>query len=61
MLTKRQKHVLKACLSYAYSNVDDINDVYGIDDEAETASYNRDDISEQEIESLAETLGVKGD
>lgn len=66
-LEDRQQTVAQACLSYAYSNVDDINDAFAhYKDENEGNESGQikvgdtiiDSISEKDIESLAAAIGL---
>lgn len=65
MFTKRQQQVLKAILSYAASNVDDINDAFASfseddpdneDGKIEVNGEKLDSISDEEIEKLRNLL-----
>lgn len=55
-LTERQKELLRAALTYAFSNIDDLNDAAAFDDDNEDVHW--DGFSEEEVEALAKKFGI---
>ena len=56
-LTERQRLILLACLSYAYSNTDDLNEAMSVDaDKIRVGESLIDPITEREIDLLMQEI-----